>query len=425
MDLFKMFHAGIPGIALAAIYALSFVLPLAMGVYLLKNFMTAPRRRPKDDRYSEATTSFAILVPARNEESVIAGTVGMLGGLNYPKDMFDIIVLADNCTDMTAQSAADAGAQVFERTDPAARSKAHAMKWFFDGGHLKAGGYDAICIVDADTILDEDFLREADRELAAGYPIVHGRCASINPYDSLTSSFMSVLLSFQNRIWHLPQANLRRSGFFAGTGVCITVKCLEETGWDIHTLVEDAEFGIQAVLAGGFVRYCDHAKFYVEQVTNYKDLWKQQRRWRTGHINCLRRYGGSLISSVFTKKNKNAIAPLILVMIPPFCIISVIQSLMFPVAAVLLLGPGILDASVLAIGFLIQFALNFAAQSVILALDGKFSIRHWKGISAMFIAPLFYGIVDIICLIRPIRQWDLMDHGAADYSKAAELNEEP
>lgn len=425
MDLFKLFHAGIPGILFTVIYALSFTLPLAMGIYLLKNFLAAPRRAPKDDHYPDASVYFAILIPARNEESVIAETVGMLSRLNYPRHKFDILVIADNCTDRTAQAAASAGALVFERDDPAARSKAHAMKWFFDGGHLQTGGYDAICIVDADTILDRDFLREADRELAAGYPIVHGRCASINPYDSLTSSFMSVLLSFQNRIWHLPQANLRRSGFFAGTGVCITVKCLEKTGWDIHTLVEDAEFGIQAVLAGGFVRYCDNARFYVEQVNTFKDLWKQQRRWRTGHMNCLRRYGGPLASSVFRKRNKNAIAPLLLVMIPPFCIISVFQSLLLPIVAYLLFGPLFINTLTFALGFIIQFVFSFAVQSLVLVLDGKFSIRHWKGISAMFIAPMFYGILDIICLISPIRQWDLMDHGLADYSKAAELNEEP
>ncbi|MHB8962895.1 MAG: glycosyltransferase family 2 protein [Saccharofermentanales bacterium] len=425
MDLIKMFHAGIPGILFAAVYALSFVLPLMMGFYLIKNFITAPRRKPKNNGYAEAKTRFAVLVPARNEESVITGTVAMLGRQSYPRDKFDIIVLADNCTDRTADFAAQAGALVFERTNPAERSKAHAMKWFFEGGHLKAGGYDAVCVVDADTILDEDFLREADRELAAGYPIVHGRCASINPYDSWTSSFMSVLLSFQNRIWHLPQSNLFRSGFFAGTGVCITVRCIETTGWNIHTLVEDAEFGIQAVLAGGFVRYCDSAKFYVEQVTNFRDLWKQQRRWRTGHISCLRRYGRSLASRVFCKRDKNAIAPLILVMIPPFCILSVLQALLLPIAAVLLFGPDFIRLPVAALAFMVQFIFNFAVQSFVLALDGKFSIRHWKGISAMFAAPFFYGILDIICLIKPVRQWDLMDHGAADYSKAIKLNEEP
>ncbi len=425
MDIFKMFNAGVHGIIFAVVYAVSLILPLMMGLYLLKNFLTAPRRRSKDSNYPVPTTKFAVLIPARNEESVIADTVTLLRKLDYPQDLFDVAVIADNCSDRTAEAAARAGAIVFERSDLTAQSKAHALKWFFDGGHLQRGGYGAVCLVDADTVLDSDFLRETDRELAAGFPIVHGRCGSINPYDSFTSSFMTVLLSFQNRIWHLPQANLLRSGFFAGTGVCIKVSFLEQIGWNINTLVEDAEYSIQAALNGGFVRYCDTALFYVEQVNNFRDFWKQQRRWRTGAINCLRTYGASLLKDVFIKHNKNAIAPLILVMVPPFCILSVIQAILLPLLAFILFGPAMINAATLAVGIVVQFAFNFAVQSMVLLLDGRFSFRHWKGIFAMFVAPFFYGVIDTICFIKPVKQWNPMEHGDTDYHRAANLREEP
>lgn len=422
MNLTGIFNAGIPGIIMIVLYALSFVLPVLIGLYLLLNFLRAPGRKLPSDVFSDPVTRFIILIPARNEESVIGHTVGMIKDLDYPKDMTEIVIIADNCTDKTAEKAKEAGAKVFERSDNVCRSKAYALDWFFKSGFLDEGKWDAICIVDADTVLHPDFLRRIDIEMADGYSIVHGRSGSINPHESFTASFMTVLLSFQNRFWHLPQANIRRSGFFAGTGVCITVKCLREVGWNIHTLVEDAEFGIQAVLKGYSVRYCDHAEFYVEQVNRPLSLWKQQRRWRTGHIACLGRYGPALIKEVFFRNNKNAIAPLILVMIPPFCIAALFQMILAPAMVLAFFGPGAIDPVMYAAAFTGQFMINFILQSFVLFMDQRFSIKHWKGICGMFLAPVFYGILDIICIVKPIKEWHPMNHGETDYKTMIESN---
>lgn len=422
MNLTGIFNAGVPGIIMFIIYLASFILPVIMGIYLLVNFIRAPFRKAASGIYEPPMTRFVVVIPARNEEKVIGHTIDMIGNQDYPSEMIDVIIIADNCSDLTAIKAREAGAKVYERTDSLKCSKAHALKWFFESGSLDKTKHDAVCIVDADTILHPDFLREIDREMAAGYPIVHGRVGSINPHESFTASFMTVLLSFQNRFWHLPQANIRRSGFFAGTGVCITLKCIEEVGWDIHTLVEDAEFGIQAVLKGGFVRYCDHAEFYVEQVNDPKSLWKQQRRWRTGHIACLRRYGFSLFKAVFVNGNKNAIAPLLLVMIPPFCITALFQSILAPVIVLIAFGPWFIDSIMFAVGIAAQFVFNFILQSFVLRMDQRFSFKHWKGICGMFLAPAFYGILDLVCIFKPIREWHPMNHGETDYLAAIEGN---
>lgn len=415
MDLSGILNSGLIGIITISIYALTFLLPLSMGLYLLINFLTSPKRKQPNTKYNQPETKFAVIIPACNEEKVIVDTINLLKKLNYPNELYDIVIIADNCTDLTPSKAMSAGAIVLERNNDKEKSKAFALKWFFELDFLENGKYDAFCIVDADTILDKNFLNEVDREMVKGYSIVNGRSGSINPYDSFTGSFMTLLLSIQNRIWLLPQSNNDRSGFFAGTGVCIKVKCLREIGWNIHTLVEDAEFGIQAVLNGGFIKYCDHARFYVEQVGKFSQLWKQQRRWRTGHISCLKLYGRKLIKEVFKEKNKNAIAPLILVMIPPFCVLSLFQFFLAPIIMLLLFGSSFFSPTTIVITFIIQFILNFIVQSCILILDQRFSFHHWKGIFAIFFAPLFFGVVDITCIIKPIKEWDLMKHGETKY----------
>lgn len=408
---FNYIYRGPIGIVIAILYAISFILPLLMGGYILKNFIKAPKRNESKRKYRTPKTYFAVLIPARNEEKILKFTIEKLKTIDYPRELYDVIVIADNCTDDSAQIARLAGAQVYERHDTTRMSKAHAMNWLFNQQRFVMMNYDAICILDADTILADNFLMEMDNEIADGYEIIQGRVGSTNPTDTLTTAFMTVVLSIQNRIWQLPQANIGRSGFFVGTGVCITTSWLYKIGWNINTLVEDAEFGIQSVLKGGFVRYCDNARFYVEQVRTFNGLWKQQRRWRTGHMACLRLYGRKLLKSVVIDKNKDAICYLILVFIPPYCISAFFQIIIMPVLTVLLFGVDALDPLIWLILFSAQVIINFVMQYIVLHLDQNSSLKLWKGVMAMLIAPVFFGIVDIISLIKPKKEWKLITHG--------------
>ncbi len=411
MHYFGMIQTSPLGIILLVGILLSFVIPTAIGIYLVINFLSAPERYRKPVYKDSPETRFAVLVPARNESAVIRHTIGKLGALDYPEDRMDVIVIADNCTDNTAALAAEAGAKVYVRSDLTKMSKAHALKWLLDHEDFQNERYDAICIVDADAVLAPDFLRVMDHEIRSGYEIIQGRCGSTNPYDSTTSGFMTVLASLQNRLWYLPQATRNRSVVYIGTGVCITMDRIAKTGWNITTLVEDAEFSIQSVLKGGFVRYSDHARYYVEQVTTLRQLWKQQRRWRTGQIDCLKKYLKPILRNVFKEKNKNAIALLILILIPITCISTLFQLVVTPILIGEFLGYENLQPLYIAGGFLLNTAMMFIGYTLVLWLDGIFSIRLWKGILMAIFAPYFYGIVDIASIFRPKKEWNPILHG--------------
>jgi len=180
-------------------------------------------------------------------------------------------------------------------------------------------------------------------------------------------------------------------------------------------LVEDAEFSIQTVLKGGFVRYCDHAHYYVEQVTTWGQLWKQQRRWRSGQIDCLKKYIKPLFSRVFRDKNKNAISLLILILIPVLCVSFVFQTIATPILFGEFFGYDKFQPILIALGFLLNSVIMFMVFSFILWLDGIFSFKLWKGIIAVTFSPYFYGLVDLVSIFRPIKEWDPILHGQSKW----------
>jgi len=115
---------------------------------------------------TSAERRFRIIVPAHNESAGIAETVRSLLGIDYPADHFDVLVVADNCSDDTAARAREAGAQVLERTDTERRGKGYALHHAFE---RLPKDVDAVVVVDADTLVSPNLLRAfaARRELGA------------------------------------------------------------------------------------------------------------------------------------------------------------------------------------------------------------------------------------------------------------------
>ena len=99
---------------------------------------------------------FRFVVPAHNESAGIAATVASLLEVDYPKQLFDVLVVADNCQDDTAAQARAAGALVLERQDEKLRGKGYALLLAFS--NLPAD-VDAVVVVDADTLVSPNLLR--------------------------------------------------------------------------------------------------------------------------------------------------------------------------------------------------------------------------------------------------------------------------
>ena len=115
----------------------------------------------------EKDNKFMAIIPAHNEEQVIKNLVESLKHQNYPKELLDIYVIADNCTDNTAKIAQQAGAIVLERNeeDPSKKTKGAALQWFLNKKIEENADYDAFCIFDADNIVDSNFFKAMNKNM--------------------------------------------------------------------------------------------------------------------------------------------------------------------------------------------------------------------------------------------------------------------
>lgn len=242
------------------------------------------RRHPK----SERKLRFAVLVCARNEETVIRLPIKSLLLSHYPADCRDIIVLADNCSDATALRAREAGATVWEKTSPSA-GKGDVLSW----GIRKVreqGGYDAVAVFDADNIASDEWFNRMNDALNDGETVVTGRRQSSNAQENLISGWYTVYWDMMNELSNRVRTNLGLSGKLTGTGFAFLLSEIETTGWNTHTMVEDVEFTVQTNLRGKRVAYVPDADYADEQPVTAQYMWRQLRRWATGGWQVARTY---------------------------------------------------------------------------------------------------------------------------------------
>ena len=145
---------------------------LLVGGYLVFLTVAALFARRRGPQAGPGRRRFAVLVPAHNEELLIGRLLRNLHELEYPEGGFDVHVVADNCTDETATRARWLGARVHERFDRTARSKGHALRWLLQRVVALEEGYDAYVVLDADSVVDRNFLRAMDARLEAGSRVV-------------------------------------------------------------------------------------------------------------------------------------------------------------------------------------------------------------------------------------------------------------
>lgn len=247
-------------------------------------------RRKNDKKIYEPTKSFALVIAAHNEETVIQYIVKSLNNLDYPKELFDIFVIADNCTDKTAERGREAGAEVFERFNKEKRGKGYALEWMFDKIFKMEKKYDSIVIFDADNLASRNFLSEMNNKLCDGYKVVQGYLDSKNPKDSWIAASYSIAFWLSNRITQLSRQNLNLSAQLGGTGFCIDTSILKRLGWGATCLTEDLEFTCKLIINGEKVGWAHDAVIYDEKPLTLNQSWWQRKRWMQGFGDVADRY---------------------------------------------------------------------------------------------------------------------------------------
>lgn len=264
---------------------------------------------------------FALLVAAHNEEAVIGSIVKNLKKINYPKDMYDIFVIADNCEDNTAEIARGYGAKVHERFDNVKKGKGHSLEWMFKRIFAMEAKYDAISVLDADNLVSSNFLLEMNKHLCLGHKVVQGYLDSKNPNDTWISGNNSIAFWVSNRLIQLPRYYLGLSCYLGGTGFIIATSVLKEIGWGANSLVEDLEFSLKLILRGLKVYWAHDAVIYDEKPLKLGQSWKQRKRWMQGHFDCTKRYFMHLLVKAIKQKNPAAFDA-VMYLTQPFIVVS-------------------------------------------------------------------------------------------------------
>ncbi len=282
--------------------------------------------------------TFAIIVPAHNEEIVIGPLVENLLQLDYPRELFDVFIISDNSTDSTADIARSHGAQVFERFDTENRGKGYALEWFFNKLFKMPKKYDAVVIFDADNLVEPQFLRHMNNRFCDGSKIVQGYIDAKNPLDTWVTASFAMSFWVANRMAQLSRYNLGLSNTLGGTGMAISVGLLQQIGWGATSLTEDLEFSLKALLLGYKTTYAYEAVVYDEKPLTFRQAWKQRKRWALGHVELFRTYSPKFIKAALQRKDPVlldaaliTIQPILVVMMGLLGIIGLVDAFIFDI----------------------------------------------------------------------------------------------
>lgn len=250
--------------------------------------------------------TFALLIAAHNEENVIAELVESLKQLNYPTERYGIFVVADNCTDKTAELAKKSGAFVWERFDTVNRGKGHALEFAFKKLFAISEGYEYICVFDADNLVEKDFLVYMNDKINEGYRAVQGYLDSKNPTDNWLTFSYSLWYWLNNRLSQLARSNVKLGCRLGGTGFAVESELIRKYGWGATCLAEDAEFTFKLALNDIKVGWAHSAVVYDEKPKKLGVSVRQRERWVRGLVTVANEYVRPLLKKTVCEKSSGA-----------------------------------------------------------------------------------------------------------------------
>lgn len=243
---------------------------------------------------------YAILVAARNEETVIGNLVDSINQQDYPRELVTVFVVADNCTDNTAKIARELGAICYERFDPEHRTKGYALQFLVENIRRDFGidAFEGYFIFDADNLLKEDYITRMNESFDSGQKIITSYRNTKNFGDNWISASYGVHWLRTIRNEHRARSLFRLATRIQGTGFLFAHEIIKN-GWNYVSLTEDRAFCADAVAQGYQISYNNDAEFYDEQPVDIKIALRQRVRWAKGHLQALTETGPKLLKHIF------------------------------------------------------------------------------------------------------------------------------
>jgi cellulose synthase/poly-beta-1,6-N-acetylglucosamine synthase-like glycosyltransferase len=296
-------------------------LPLAwLTVEIL--FALLPIRR-RSNRTSEPRPRCAILIPAHNEEFGIARTLNHLTPELCDGDR--VLVIADNCTDTTAQIARQAGVEAIERDDPVLRGKGYALD--FGLKHLNGEPPDVVVVIDADTRVVPGSLDPLVRAAARHNTPVQGVFTDVAAMRAPRQQWSAFALTLKNHIRPLGLHRLGLPCLLTGSGMAFPWHVIWQANLGTGNIVEDMQLGIDLALAGYPARFCPEARFHSDDAPHEEATAKRRTRWEHGHVFTLLTQAPRLFMAGLIRLRPRLIALAMELAVPPLSLLLVVQLL--------------------------------------------------------------------------------------------------
>lgn len=243
---------------------------------------------------------YAILIAARNEECVIGNLIDSIHKQDYPSNLIDVFVVADNCQDRTAKIARDMGAICYERTDDLHKTKGFALEFLLDRIDEDYGrmSYDGYFIMDADNLLKSNYISKMNDAFDCGEKIVTSYRNTKNFDENWIASTYALHWIRSIRTNHRARSVLGLATNIQGTGFLIASEIVQD-GWHYTGLTEDRALTADAVSQGYMITYQDEAEFYDEQPVSLRVALRQRLRWSKGHLQAFVESGPKLFVNIF------------------------------------------------------------------------------------------------------------------------------
>lgn len=287
----------VPDIINNLIFAFAIVFNLKQIFYLL----VALLKKEKDPGREASFHHYAVMICARNEANVIADLIDSIKTQSYPQDLIDIFVMADNCSDDTAEIASSRGVHVYTRFNSEKVGKGYALEALMN--HMREDypeGFDGYFVFDADNILEHDYIEQMNRKFSDGHEIVTGFRNSKNFADNWISAGNALWFMWDSQYLNYPRYLLGISCTVSGTGFLFSRRIAEKMGgWPYHMLTEDWEFSFDQVTKGEKIAFCRQAVLYDEQPTSFAASCRQRIRWLRGLLQVNIRYMKKVLKGIF------------------------------------------------------------------------------------------------------------------------------
>ncbi len=336
--------------------------------------------RRKAQTPAQPRTRFAIVVPAHNEELLIDKFCKNILQVDYPASMREVYIIADNCSDRTAEICSSYPVTVLRRFNKADTGKGYALKWAFE--QIDMSAFDAVLILDADTTVEPAILQNLNTMISHGSEAIQCYIKVPNRHESWFTQLIYVSRTINNMLYHFAKYKLGLSAYLMGTGMCFKTSLLQEQAWTAFTLSEDWEYFAKLIGLGKKIDFAVGAVVLQQESRSLKQATTQRLRWSKGRFYVIKNLGLNLLFRGLRDRNWTMVDASLALLFPNWSL--QINLILVAFCVSLVLPPSVVKSA----SIILSLAM-LGAQGIILLIGMALAGDVWQVFKAILIAPLF------------------------------------